>query len=149
MGDLCRLWLYKNSISYHTHLHPMFKAFLSASSVYLTVFRSILIMPYITYSFLIKCFLLNLFSYPCECFVGSLTAKDKEIAKPEIAQVLEVKDEAKKRHLNVVFIGHVGKFTPLFLYMDRIYVKFFFLLISWLFNPEPYSPIHVWFVSLA
>ncbi|XP_039127275.1 eukaryotic peptide chain release factor GTP-binding subunit ERF3A [Dioscorea cayenensis subsp. rotundata] len=40
-------------------------------------------------------------------------AKDKEIAKPEIAQVLEVKDEAKKRHLNVVFIGHVdaGKST--------------------------------------
>ncbi|KAH7678736.1 Protein-synthesizing GTPase protein [Dioscorea alata] len=40
-------------------------------------------------------------------------AKDKEIAKPEIAQVPEVKDEAKKRHLNVVFIGHVdaGKST--------------------------------------
>ncbi|KAJ0980680.1 hypothetical protein J5N97_008935 [Dioscorea zingiberensis] len=40
-------------------------------------------------------------------------AKDKEIAKPEETQVPEEKDEAKKRHLNVVFIGHVdaGKST--------------------------------------
>ncbi|KAM0948550.1 putative protein-synthesizing GTPase [Dioscorea sansibarensis] len=34
-------------------------------------------------------------------------AKDKEVTKPEIAQVPEGKDEARKRHLNVVFIGHM------------------------------------------
>lgn len=36
--------------------------------------------------------------------------KEKEVAPPQEVQVDDDEDESsKKRHLNVVFIGHVGK----------------------------------------
>lgn len=38
-----------------------------------------------------------------------ISVKDQEMGSPEKAEEIEEKEENKKRHLNVVFIGHVGK----------------------------------------
>lgn len=43
--------------------------------------------------------------------VGWFSGKDKEMSTHEEDKELDEKEENKKRHLNVVFIGHVGKFT--------------------------------------
>jgi hypothetical protein len=62
-----------------------------------------------------------------------ITVKDKEISAPDD----EAKELPKKRHLNVVFIGHVGRLIHFMAFLKdkmsgvRIYSLFWILIFDW------------------